>query len=235
MRKLLGLAVITALTAALALPALAGGGSSQPIVNGYYTVAWEMPHAPTGTGENAPWPQTYVAHAGPFDSPQLDYLDGVLPECGWFQVDVYKIDSERDREKLAWLLDKKTLDWPEDRSIYKSSKFVEKGPCETTTTTTQETTTTTSVEDTTTTSVDSSTTTSMESSTTSAPTTTVGGPDTTTSLGTSTSPSVTSPENPETNSTLPLTGGERTSQMIASALSLLSLGALFVLGARKEA
>lgn len=153
--------LLTAALIAIALPALA----TEKIVDGYYTVAWETGEPHTGTGADAPWPQTLEAWTGPTGKANLNALDSVLPECGFFQIDVYKIDSERDRAKLAWLLDKGTLDWPEDSSIYHSSKFAE-NECETATTSS---TTPTTVQVTTTTEPDATTTSLEDSSTTVAP------------------------------------------------------------------
>ena len=191
MRKTTTTIAILAALFALAAPAAFAGGGAQPITDGYYTIIWEMPHAPEGTGENAPWPQTYVAHArtGGLDTkPDLGYLDGIIPACGWFQVDVYKIDSERDRQRLTDLIAAGTLTWPQDSPIYHSSKFEEGTECETTTTIG---TTTTSEASTTTTPRETTTTADEES------TTTVTSPDTTpTTEPSSTAPSTTTPPAP---------------------------------------
>jgi len=177
------------------------GGGQPPVTDGYYTVAWEMPHAPTGTGADAPWPQTLYAWSSTGLKPDLGYVDGLLVDCGWFQVDVYKIDSERDRTKLAGLLDKGTLTWPEDSSIYHSSKFVEVTEC------TPTTTTTTMVSDTTTTTV-GTTTTEPNTTTTTDPTSTTSttGPSTTTSSHTPTTPDPSTPAPNPTSEELPYTG-----------------------------
>ena len=197
MKRLTAMLIAAALSA-LTIPALA----STDIVNGYYTVAWDMGEPSNGgTGANAPWPQTYVAHKGPFDKPALNALDHKIPDCGYFQIDVYRIDSERDREKLAWLLEKKVLNWPEDTSIYHSSKKVEK-ECETTTTSS---TTTTTVPETTTTTQPTTTTSEPEATTTTTQPVTTTTVDTTSSTTVSPTTSVPPTTEPPESTTTPTT------------------------------
>lgn len=189
---------------ALSIPAFA---SQSHVEQGYYTFIWELPHAPTGTGANAPWPQDLVGYAytGNLGTHgDLDYLDDEIPECGYFQIDVYKINSPQDIERLKTIIEAQVLNWPDDSPIYKASKFVEKGPCESTTTTTIGTTTTTE---------NSTTTTQSETTSTSESTTSSSSTTTSTTLGSSSTAPSTTPTTPPTSQppTLPFTGSESTS------------------------
>lgn len=217
MKKFIGILTVVLGLVLMTMPAFAGGGQG-PIQNGYYTFVWEMPHAATGTGANAPWPQELVDYAftGGLDTkPDLGYLDGVIPDCGFFQVDTYKIDNDRDIEKLTGIVKAATLNWPEDSSIYKSSKFVENGECEEETTTTVEETTTTTMADETTTTAEETTTTEQET------TTTVIDSTTTTVIVTTTS---------STPEELPFTGAN-TGWLVGFGLGLIGAGSMML---RKE-
>lgn len=218
MRKTVGF-IIVAMLMAFAPPAF---GGDEEIKNGYYTVIWDM-KVPSngGSGADAPWPQYYVAHKGPFDKPNLNALDHKIPACGYFQIDVYKIDSERDRTKLASILKKGVLDWPEDSSIYHSSKKVEK-ECETTTTSSTSTTSTTQPGESTTTTLGTTTTTEQGTTTT----TTIPDSTTTSVAGSSTTstPPTTTME-PSTPATLAETDQSETGLMgvVAGVLGLVGL------------
>lgn len=159
MRKLT-MAIVVALTLAVAIPVLA-----TPVVQlGYYTVAWKLPYEPTGNGADAPWPQTYADHVYTGNQPNLNAPLN-LEDCGWYQVDVYHIASDRNVAKLTALLEAGVLNWPEDISIYVESKFVEVTECQQETTTTTEATTTSSIGETTTSQPLSTTSTVNQSST----------------------------------------------------------------------
>ncbi len=213
MRKILPFVLVLMVAT---MPAWATGPE---IKQGYYTVAWELP-------EEGKWPQTLQQHVGPFEGPALDVLDEDLAEeCGVFQVDVYKIDSEKDEETLAWLITKGTLELneaglPEDNKIYHSSKLVEGEECESETTTTIGTTTTSEGSTTTTTTPSSTTTTTMESTTTS-----IGTTSSSMSGSSSTAPTDTTGSS---LGTLPETGiGD---WIPVASISLFGLGILVLLG-----
>lgn len=217
MRKFIAVVSVVLGMGLIAVPAFAGGGQG-PIQEGYYTFVWEMPHAATGIGENAPWPQELVDYAFTGDlntKPDLNYLDGVIPECGFFQVDTYKIDSENDIERLTGIVAAGVLDWPQDSPIYHSSKQYEVDPseCETTTTTIPEKTTTTTEQETTTTTV------SLETTSTSTPGTTSSSTPSSTLPTTSSS----DPGQP----VLPFTGSN-TGGLVVAGLGLIGLGSVLL-------
>lgn len=226
-RTAMGVLVVLAIIFSLGLMAQA---ETEPFEaqDGYYTFIWDMGEASTGSGADAPWPQTLVTFAytgGLNTQPDLGALDDEIPECGYFQIDVYKIDSVRDQDRLEAIVSAGVLNWPEDSAIYYSSKKYEVAPseCETTTTTTmpEETTTTTEQETTTTTTAPSTTSTSMIDSTTS----------TTVSLTSTTSLPTTSSS--ESEPILPFTGVE-TELAVPAAIAMLAAGVLTVVSARRE-
>lgn len=192
------LATMAVVATVFALPALA-----TDMQEGYYTVAWEMP-------DEGKWPQTLHAYEYTGQSKNLGVLDDQLDECEKYQVDIYKIDSDRDVKILTWLIEKGTLGLnkdgkPEDNKIYHSSKIVEAQECQSTTTSSTSSTSTSSTSSTT-----STTSTSLVTTTTTLPETTTTEPDetTTTTVADSSSTSTPAPVVASTTapSELPFTG-----------------------------
>lgn len=175
--------------------------ATTPTPDEYYTVAWVEPY-----------PQTLHAWTSTGTAPNLDALDDQLTGCADYQVDVYRINGDRDRTKLEGLITSGVLNKGDDYSIYYSSKHVEVTDCETTTTTTIGTTTTTTTAPTTTSTVIESTTTTQE-------------PSTTTSVPASTTTDTQPPVLPNTGSN-PL--------IAVAGLSLLLLGLMMVQLVRNE-
>ena len=157
---------LAALLSVLALAMSAAATQDEDIVEGYYTVAWEIP----GPEQ---FPQTLAHYAYMGEVKDLDWFDHLLDECKRYQVDIYNINSPKDVQTLVDLIAKGTLErldngLPEDNKIWHSSKIVEAATdCTPETTTTTEATTTTTTQETTTTSVgDTTSTTTVDGSST---------------------------------------------------------------------
>lgn len=193
--------LVLGLILGMALPA---DGSVQQEPN-RATVVWEM-----GGWDGRPvWdpPQEFVAVQFTVDG-DINSADHLIPECGYFQVDVYKYNNDSNRAKVDNLIAGGLLYGPNNppEPLIRGGegtawKFVNQGECGTASTTT-----TTTVPPTTTSTSTTTTSTSIPESTT---TTTV--PDTTTtteppSSTTTTQPSTTtSTTEPPTTSTVPPT------------------------------
>lgn len=101
---LAALAVATVLTTAL--PASAAIQEPQ-----FRTVAWQMPTWEVVNNQPVPtWPQTLFVASDP--STVKDYATLDLPECGYFQIDLYRYTTEQDRANVDALIAGGTLTAP---------------------------------------------------------------------------------------------------------------------------
>ncbi len=205
------------------------------------TIVWQMP---SWNGNTPTWPQQIVSHTTNVG------LDVAVPDCGFFQVDVYKYGTESDQAKVDALIKGGVLTAPNNPpeplipgGLGTAWKFVNAGECETSTPTpspsdSSDTPTPTPSETTATPtpseSTDTPTPTPSDSSTTPTPT-----PTPTTSTPTP-STTTTYPENggctptPDAPCELPRTGSSWTLGALA-ALLLLVGGMTLVLTRRKGA
>lgn len=205
MRRAALFVLLVSAVALAAIPALAVQQEEEP---NRATVVWEM-----GGWEGRPvWdpPQEFVAVQFTVDG-DINSADHLIPECGYFQVDVYKYNNDSNRAKVDNLIAGGLLYGPNNPPEPLISggqgtawKFVNQGECPppTTTTTTTEPPTTTTTEPPTTTTTEPPTTTTTEpptTTTTEPPTTTTTVPETTTTMVvTTTVPETTTTEDPTT-------------------------------------
>lgn len=187
------------------------------------TIVWQMP---SWNGNTPTWPQQIVSHTANVG------LDVAVPDCGFFQVDVYRYGTEGDQTKVDALIKGGVLTAPNNPpeplipgGLGTAWKFVNAGECETATPTPTPTPTPSETTPTPTPSESSATPTPTPTPTTSTPT-----PTTTT----------THPENggctptPETPCELPKTGSSWTLGALAALLLLVGTMTL-VLTRRKGA
>ncbi len=201
----------------------------------YYTFAFELPMTSSEWNDAGKphgdqiWPQAYVAHMKTGDSPDLHALDSQLPDCGVFQVDVYWVDDEADRTKVASFVGG-TLHEGDDDSVEKGWKFVDKGDCPPpTTTTTEPATTTTEAE------VLGTTVTTVTTATTVTVVTTVPDVTTTTAVAGEVLGTTITAVGEVAADTLPFTGFEAGGTAKLGLLAMLAGGLmLFAVRGRKE-
>lgn len=95
------------------------------------TIVWQMP---SWKGSTPTWPQQIVSHTANVG------LDVTVPDCGFFQVDVYKYGTESDKAKVDALIKGGVLTAPNNPpeplipgGLGTAWKFVNAGVCETAT------------------------------------------------------------------------------------------------------
>jgi LPXTG-motif cell wall-anchored protein len=133
---------ILALLSALTLLAAVGAWFAQPASateqHTYKVIAWEMP---SWNGNTPVWPQSFFSVVETH-STQGALALAVLPDddCGYFQIDVYKYDSEADRAAVDYLVSHGVLTSPNHPTeplisggLGTAWKFVNLGACETAT------------------------------------------------------------------------------------------------------
>lgn len=222
MRKFAIAAIFMLVGAWFAAPASATQRETQ-----YMTIVWKMP---SWAGPQSPtWPQEIVSHTQT-DQPTL----GVeTPDCGYFQVDIYKYTTESDRNKVDNLIAGGVLNGPNNPpeplipgGWGTAYKLVNAGTCETATPTPTPTPSETTPTPTPTETTESPTPTPTETSEspTPTPTSSTSTPTPTTSSSTSTpTPSGSTPEEPPT--TLAKTGFDpRLFSLLALVLIPIGIG-----------
>lgn len=130
MRK--ALAALSALFALIGLGLLfAPVASATQVEHHYVTVVWSMPNSTAPS-----WPQQIVSHT----EGTVPTLDVTVPDCGYFQVDVYNYTSESDIAEVDNLIAVGVLTAPNHPAeplisggLGTAWKFVNAGACETAT------------------------------------------------------------------------------------------------------
>ncbi len=211
-------ALVVVLLGALTVAPSASATQQQTV-----TIVWQMP----SWNDNTPtWPQQYVSHTANAG------LDVAVPECGYFQVDVYRYDTDSDKAKVDALIAGGVLTAPNNPpeplisgGLGTAWKFVNAGECDTTSPSP---------------SPSESTPTPTPSETTAIPTPTpsesTGTPTPTPTTSTSTPAPSTSTPVPSSPSTLPKTGGSNASvtPLLAAGAGLVLLGTAMALLSRRK-
>lgn len=190
----------------------------------YVTIVWEMP---SWAGSQSPtWPQKIVSHT----QTSHPTLGVETPECGYFQVDIYKYTTESDRAKVDALIAGGVLKGPGNPpeplipgGWGTAYKLVNAGTCETATPTPTPTETTPTPTPTPTETTPTPTPTTSSPTPTPTPTPTSATPTPTPSVTTTTpAPTTSTPSSPP--ATLARTGGPGTGIYALIALVMLAIG-----------
>lgn len=230
---LIALAVV--LLGALTLAPSASATQQQTV-----TIVWQMP---SWDGNSATWPQTYVSHAANVG------LGIETPDCGYFQVDVYKYGTDSDKAKVDALIAGGVLKGPNNPpeplisgGIGVAWKFVNAGECETTSPSPSDSSGSPSPSPSESSSTPTPTPSGSSDTPTPTPTTDTPTPtptQTTTQPGTPTpTPTTTHPENggctptPDTPCTLPRTGSS--GPLLPGAIGLILAGAAALFLTRRK-